>query len=177
MRLALVVLLSWSAVALADPPTLIAVDTKQPLTLSAPAGWRVHLQQPRRKDLSIIASITPDCVGGPDITVMISLDQNMKRAAQLLADQYKGAPSTKLHGWDCIERDAQTEVMCAGTLKGLPGVLSVYFATTDGAAFKRLDPGEFTSQVAASLRWKGSLAALKEWQRDATAEAKGACGK
>jgi hypothetical protein len=76
-----------------------------------------------------------------------------------------------------VRRDAQTEVTCAGKLQGLGGVVSVYFATTDDAAYRSLDPAEFTSQVAAGLRWKGSLAALKEWQRDATDEGRTLCAK
>jgi hypothetical protein len=168
----------FSAAATADVPKLIAVDTgKQPLKLSAPAGWRVHVRAPRDKELSPIASITPDCAGGPDISVTILLDQITATPAQVVADQYKRRKrSTKVHGWDCITEAANHEVMCAGTLKGLTGVVSAYFATTDAASYQRFgDPTEFTVQVAASLSWKGKLAELSEWTRDAGPEAQAAC--
>jgi hypothetical protein len=161
----------------AGAPKLSPVDTGGPLKLSAPAGWRVKTMPPKHKDLSTIASLGPECAGGPDITVMIQLDQNMKSGAQVLADQYKGAKPTPMKGFDCVVRDANTEVMCAGKLKGLPGVISVYFATTDAAAYKRLDPAELTSSVAASLAWNGKVADLKEWSRPAGAEAKASCPK
>lgn len=161
----------------ADAPKLVKVDTeKQPLKLSAPAGWEVHTSAPKHKDLATIAGISPDCAGGPDISVAIQLDQNMTKPAQLLADQYKGVASKKLHGWDCIVREANTEVMCAGKVAGLPGIVGVYFATTSSESFKRFgDPGDFTASVAASLAWSGKLSALGEWKRPATDEAKAAC--
>lgn len=165
------------AAALADTPKLVKVDTvKQPLKLSAPEGWQVHTSTPRHKDLSTIAGITPDCVGGPDISITIQLDQEMKSPGQLLADQYKGVKSKKLHGWDCIVREANTEVMCVGTLKSLAGIVGVYFATTSADTFKKFgDPGELTSQVAASLSWRGKVADLGDWRREATEAAKAAC--
>jgi hypothetical protein len=176
-RLALLTIVLAPVAALADTPKLVKVDTeKQPLKLSAPEGWQVHTNAPRHKDLSTIAGITPDCAGGPDISITIQLDQEMKIPGQLLADQYKGMKPKKLHGWDCIVRDANTEVMCAGSLKGLAGIVGVYFATTSADAFKKFgDPGEFTSQIAASLSWKGKVADLGDWRHEATEAAKAAC--
>ena len=176
-KLAVFAILVASASARADAPKLVKVDTeKQPLKLSAPAGWEVHTMAPAHKDLATIAAISPDCAGGPDISVAIQLDQNWTKPAQLLADQYKGVKSTKLHGWDCIVREANTEVMCAGKLAGLSGIVGVYFATTSAESFKRFgDPGDFTASVAASLAWSGKLSALGDWKRAATDEAKAAC--
>ena len=174
MKLLALLVIAVPAHAFADVPTLEKVDTdKQPLKLSAPSGWEAHTSKAEHKDLSTIAAISPACHGGPDITVSIQLDQTMTKPAQLLADQYKGIKPTKLHGWDCVASTPHTEVMCAGTLKGLAGVVGVYFATTDAAAYTRFgDPSEFTSQIAASLAWNGKLAELSSWRRVATDDAK-----
>jgi hypothetical protein len=165
------------ALAATELPKLERVDTgKLPLKLSAPAGWRVTTNPPKRKDLSTIAAISPSCGAGPDISVVIQLDQRMTKPSQLLADQYSGVKPTKVRGWECIARAAYTEVMCAGKLKGLSGVVGVYFATTDEPSYLRFgDPTEFTAQIAASLSWSGKLAALEEWSRDATPESESAC--
>lgn len=166
-----------SGTALADAPKLIAVDTaNQPLKLQAPDGWNVSIKPPARKDMSVIASISPRCAGGPDISFAVQLDQEAKSAVALLAGQYKGKQPTKLHGWDCITDKAHTEVMCAGKLSGLAGIVDVYFATTSDKSFKQFgDPAELTAQIAAGLSWKGKLADLTDWSRDATDAAKSAC--
>ncbi|MGN6110727.1 MAG: hypothetical protein ACTHU0_36830 [Kofleriaceae bacterium] len=163
--------------AIAQPLELVKVDTgKQPLKLSAPAGWEVQLRAPERKDMSVIASTSPTCSGGPDISIMIHLDQTMTKPAQLLADGYKGMKPTKVHGWECIAVASRTEVMCAGKVKGLTGVVGVYFSTTDAAAYKRFgDPAELTSKVAASLSWRGKLSQLTAWEQPATDQANDAC--
>jgi hypothetical protein len=165
------------APARAGTPTLekVATPKETPLLLSAPAGWEVRIEPPRHKDLSTIATISPRCPSA-DISVTIQLDQRWKKPAQLLKDQYGKPVSTRLHGWDCVLRDTNTEVMCAGTLRGLRGVVGVYFATTDEAAYRRFgDPAQFTSQIADSLAWLGKLGDLKPWTRERTDAAATAC--
>ena len=176
MKHAALLLVFVPSIALADAPTFVKVDTeKQPLKLSAPDGWEVHTEAPRHKDLATIAVISPRCPK-EDISITVQLDQKLTKPAQLLADQYKGVRSKKLHGWDCIVQDNHTEVMCAGTLKGLSGIVGVYFATTSQESYKRFgDPSDFTSTFAASLSWTGKLSGLGEWRREATDSAKTAC--
>ncbi len=114
----------------ADAPRLEKVDTGgQPLKLSVPLGWQAHTEAPRHRDLSTIAGMSPECPG-TDITVMIQLDQDMKTPADLLKEQYPGVKAKKLHGWDCVAAAVHTEVMCAGRVAGLAGIVGVYFATT-----------------------------------------------
>ncbi|MBK7859981.1 MAG: hypothetical protein IPJ65_15435 [Archangiaceae bacterium] len=175
-RLLLISIVLAPLAALADLPTLVKVDTeKQPLKLSVPEGWEVHLYPPKHRDLSSIGGTGPRCPG-VDVSITLQLDQDMKSPAALLADQYKGVKPKKLHGWECVMREVNTEVMCAGTLKGLTGIVSLYFATTSAESFKKFgDPAELVSQVAATMSWKGKVADLTEWRREASDAAKASC--
>ena len=158
----------------AGVPKLEKVDTEGPLKLSAPVGWEVHTTVPDHKDLATIAGISANCQ--EEVSVTIQLDQNMTKTSQLLDDQYHGKKPKKLHGWDCVIDQPHHEVMCAGKLKGLAGIVDVYFATIDAKAFDRFgDPGEFTSQIAATLSWSGKVSDLTEWRRPATEAAAAAC--
>ncbi|HWM88262.1 MAG TPA: hypothetical protein VNO33_20550 [Kofleriaceae bacterium] len=161
----------------AAPPVLEAVDApRSPIRMSAPAGWEVTTRRPRHRDLSTIAAMSPACAGGDDISVAIQLDQEMKRPEQLLADQYGAVKPARLRGWACVVRDSHNEVMCAGKVRGAPGILGVYFATTSAESYRRFgDPGDFTSRIAASISWKGKLARLVEWRRPATDAARSSC--
>ncbi|APR77059.1 Hypothetical protein A7982_02406 [Minicystis rosea] len=154
---------------LAGVPALLPVDTgTAPLKLSAPDGWAIHLQPPRNKEMSMIATASADCRGGPDVTVMIQLDRTSPSPAALLKDQYKNAKPSTVNGWDCVVVPANTEAMCAGRVKGLSGVVSVYFATTDARPFQALGAGDLAAQMGASLRWTGGAPeSIKDWRRDA----------
>ena len=100
----------------AEAPSLQVVDTAaSPLKLSAPEGWRVHIQKPQHKDLATIASLNSPCAG-IDISVMIQLDQNVKSPDKLLQDQYPNVKPTALRGSSCVVRQANTEAMCVRKL-------------------------------------------------------------
>jgi hypothetical protein len=177
-RILMLFLVAAPLSAFADLPKLEPVDTGTlPIKLSAPRGWAVRVGPPQHKDLSTIASISPSCSGGPDISVGIQLDENMTTPKQVLDDQYHGKhPIKRVHGWECIAVPVHTEVMCAGKLPGLHGIVSLYFATVGDAPYQRFgDPTEFTALVATSLRWSGKISDLAEWRRPATDEAKTAC--
>jgi len=154
-------LLATGAAPAAAAPKLIPVDTgKSPLKLSAPVGWGFYIYAPHEKVLSTFAAISPQCLPGPDISVTIQLDQQIKSPEALIADQYPKTKypetkPTKIHGWLCVAEEAHTDAMCAGRVKGLQGVVNVYFATTELAPYKALGAGAFAAKVAASLKWAG----------------------
>lgn len=176
--LGIVVLAAGAQPARAEAPSLQVVDTAaSPLKLSAPEGWRVHIQKPQHKDLATIAGLNSSCAG-IDISVTIQLDQNIKSPDKLLKDQYPNVKPTALRGASCVVREANTEAMCVRKLPGLGGVVSVYFATTDAGAFAALGGGELAAAVAASLGWKGGpVTKLDEWERPGVARSKDACPK
>lgn len=157
-------------------PLLQPVETSTPLRLQAPPGWSVEVEAPRREALSTIAVLRPDCPSGPETSVTVQLDQTARSAAQLLALRYPRARISKLRGWSCAVDEPSGEAMCAGTVKGLPGIAATTFFSADPAMFQVLGGSELAAGVAAGLSWKGGAASrLGAWRRDATQVAMNSC--
>jgi hypothetical protein len=153
-------------------PALVPVATGQALRLAAPAGWSVRVEPPRDPTLSTIARVSPACSRGPDISVLVQLDQKQPSPEALLVDQYPRRKPTRLRGWSCVVDAGNFEAFCAGRVAGLHGVVSTYFATVDEAAFSALGGGDLAAAVAASLGWSGGAPeTLSDWSRDAEAAA------
>lgn len=173
----MLLLLAAGAPAIAGAPKLVPVDTgASPLKIAAPAGWGFHVYPPREKVLSTFATISPECMRGPEIVVMIQLDQQIKSPEALMAEQYPKTKPTKIHGWLCVAEEEHTDAMCAGRVKDLKGVVTTYFATTERAPYKALGAGEFAAQVAASLKWVGGDPnRIDQAQQSARPEGKDLC--
>ncbi len=169
---AAIAFLCLPALAFAAPPKLLLVSAeKQPLAFSAPVGWEIHIEPVREKSMSVTVSLFRTGCGDMAIEspITIAIDQLNATPTALLDDQFPAAKPKRLHGWECVV--SSDDVLCAGKLAGLAAVVTVNMSSTDQAPYKRLDPPELVSRIAASLAWRGKLDDLHEWRRAGTKDA------
>ncbi|HEY3804957.1 MAG TPA: hypothetical protein VGL61_20235 [Kofleriaceae bacterium] len=164
------------ALAVAAPPKLVRVAAdKEPITFSAPVGWEIKVEPVREKSMSVVVAMFREPASGVcgdmdiEAPIAIAIDHINATPMALLEDQFPDVKPKQLHGWHCVV--TSDDVLCAGKLAGLDAVVSVDMSATDEAPFKRLDPPELVSRIAAGLSWHGTLDDLHDWHRAGTKDA------